>query len=458
MKELKELFYLDITKDKLVAQLCYNIENMDKLNNLVITEAEMIEFLKENKITYGIKHEQIKKFVQNPSPEQFPIVIAEGKEKNDGENGQIVYEFDLSTEVDRSEGWDFREVMKIPTVEKGDKLAKITPPTEGTDGKTVFNTVIRAKRGESVKMRAGQNVIYDEKEWTFYAAADGQVSVSANKINIFTLYEVREDISLKIGNIDFIGSVHIYGDVPSGFTVKAAGDIKIFGLVEAANIIAGGSIFITEGMAGLKTGSIEANENVYIGYVNQGNITAGNSIIVDNSILHSECTALNDIVCHRGNVIGGKLSAGRTIKVNNVGNRMNSETILSFEHEKKLEYELEKLEAEKKALQENMKKMDFLIHKIKETLSMKEDAKTRVTLLKLKSSHKKSSGQLEDVQDRLFRINYQLADIDQSKLHVKGTIFPNVTVGFGKYKRRITSEYHNVLIKQNKNEIDIINQ
>src|SRR5690625_3919036 len=431
---------------------------MDKLKNLVITEAGIIELLKDNKITYGIKHEQIRKIVQNPSIELFPIVIAEGKEKIDGNNGQIVYEFDLSTEVDRSKGWDFREVMKIPTIQKGDKLAKIIPPTEGTDGKTVFNTIIRAKRSESVKLRAGQNVIYDENEETFYAAADGQVSISTNKINIFTLYEVREDISLKIGNIDFIGSVHIYGDVPSGFTVKAAGDIKIFGLVEAASIIAEGSIYITEGMAGLKTGCIEANENVYIGYVNQGNITAGNSIIVDNSILHSECTALNDIVCHRGNVIGGKLSAGRSIKVNNVGNRMNSETILLFEHKKKLEYELEKLEAEKKSLQENIKKMDFLIHKIKNNLSVKEDAKTRVTLLKLRSSHQKSTEQLEDVKDRLFRINYKLAEIDQSKLHVQGTIYPNVTVGFGKYKRRITSEYHKVLIKLNKNEIDIINQ
>lgn len=458
MKNLREIFYFDITEDRLTAHLCYNIENMDKLKDLSISEANITEFLKENKITYGVKYDQIKELVQHLSPEQFPIVIAEGTEKIDGEDGQIIYESDMSTEVDRSEGWDFREVMKIPTVQKGDTLARIIPPTEGKDGRTVFNTVIQAKRGEPVKIRAGQNVIYDEKDLTFYATSDGQVSVSANRINIHSLYEVREDISLKVGNIDFIGSVHIHGDVPSGFTIKAVGDIKIFGLVEAAKIEAGGSVFISEGIAGLKTGKIEAGENVYIGYVNQGRITAGNSIVVDNSILHSDCTAMNDIVCQRGNVIGGVLSAGRTIKVNNAGNRMNSDTILSFDRGKKLEQELQKLESEKKTMEENIKKIRFLMNKIENSLKGNEDAKTRATLIKLKSSHKKSSEQLESIKDRLFQINHNLGETQQSYVQVKGTIYPNVTIGFGKYKRKITSEYHHVLIKLNKNEIDIINQ
>src|SRR5690625_1017739 len=431
---------------------------MDKLKDLSISEANITEFLKENKITYGVKYDQIKELVQHLSPEQFPIVIAEGTEKIDGEDGQIIYESDMSTEVDRSEGWDFREVMKIPTVQKGDTLARIIPPTEGKDGRTVFNTVIQAKRGEPVKIRAGQNVIYDEKDLTFYATSDGQVSVSANKMNIYTLYEVREDISLKVGNIDFIGSVHIHGDVPSGFTVKAVGDIKIFGLVEAANIKAGGSVFISEGIAGLKTGVIEAGENVYIGYANQGKIIAGNSIIVDNSILHSNCTAINDIICQRGNVIGGTLSAGGTIKVNNVGNRMNSETNVLFDQGNKMEHEVQKLEAAKKTLQENIKKMNFLMRKIENTLSINERSKTRATLIKVKGSHKKSSEQLEEVNDRLFRVKHRIDDAQQSYLRVQGTMYPNVTVGFGKYKRKITSEYHQVLIKLNKNEINIINQ
>src|SRR5690625_6876455 len=99
LKNLREIFYFNITEDRLTAHLCYNIENMDKLKDLSISEANITEFLKENKITYGVKYDQIKELVQHLSPEQFPIVIDEGTEKIDGEDGQIIYKSDMSTEM-----------------------------------------------------------------------------------------------------------------------------------------------------------------------------------------------------------------------------------------------------------------------------------------------------------------------------------------------------------------------
>ncbi len=71
-----------------------------------------------------------------------------------------------------------------------------------------------------------------------YANVNGQVSIIDNRIHVLDVYEVNESISMKIGNIDFPGKIVIRGDVPTGFTIKAEGDISIFGLVEAATIIA----------------------------------------------------------------------------------------------------------------------------------------------------------------------------------------------------------------------------
>ncbi len=93
---------------------------------------------------------------------------------------------------------------------------------------------------------------------------------------------------------------------------------------------------VSEGIAGLKIGRIEAGEDVHIGYVNQGIIKAGNNIYVENSIMHSECTAINDIILRRGNIVGGIISAGGAIIANNVGNRMNTKTNLSFGMDYKL--------------------------------------------------------------------------------------------------------------------------
>ena len=130
-------------------------------------------------------------------------------------------------------------------------------------------------------------------------------------------------------------------------------------MVEAATIIADGSVFVSEGMAGLKTGMIQAGKDVQIGYINQGNIVAGNSIFVENSILHSECTAKENIICQKGNIIGGILTAGKLIEVKDVGNRMNTYTKLVFNLGKQPE-ELISLEAKKASLNENLQKLQLL--------------------------------------------------------------------------------------------------
>src|SRR5699024_7621487 len=65
---------------------------------------------------------------------KFPIIIAEGTPAEAGVDGSIHYTYDFTTTVDRSEGFNFREVMRIPTVQAGDKIAEIIPPTTGEVG------------------------------------------------------------------------------------------------------------------------------------------------------------------------------------------------------------------------------------------------------------------------------------------------------------------------------------
>src|SRR5699024_6803871 len=118
--------------------------------------------------------------------------------------------------------------------------------------------------------------------------------------------------------------------IPAGYTVKAAGDIKVFGMVEAASVIAGGSIYIAEGFAGYKTGLIEADVDVQVGYINQGTVKAKNNIAVDNSIRHATCTAGHDITCRHENIIGGMIKAGTSNQAKDLHNRMNTATDIAI--------------------------------------------------------------------------------------------------------------------------------
>src|SRR5699024_6474447 len=134
------------------------------------------------------------------------------------------------------------------------------------------------------------------------------------------------------------------------------------------------------GIAGLKEGIIEAKEDVHIGYINQGNVRAGDKIIVENSILHSECTANNDIICKSGNIIGGSLSAGRTIKARDVGNRLNTHTYLSFGVEKKIHDEQQALLQKIESTSGHLEKMYLLQNKLKSS-SEGQSVKHKVTML-----------------------------------------------------------------------------
>lgn len=453
MNKLKAIFIVKVADDRLSAELDYN-EAYEEMEKIDITAADIINFLQAQNITFGIDKEKIEEIATNMSQVQFPVQIAKGIDRENGVDGEVKYKLDLNTEVDRSDGWNFREVMRIPTVKVGEKIAKIIPPTEGKNGKNIYGKTILARPGKPVRLRPGKNVKYNENEMTFYAAAEGQVSIGRRSLDIHTVYELHEDISMKTGNIDFSGTVVIRGDVPTGFTVKATGDIKVYGLVEAATIIAAGSVFISEGFAGQKKGTIHAGENVHIGYVNQGIISAGNDILVENSILHSECSAKQDIKCQKGNIIGGVISAGRTIYGKDIGNRMNTLTQLSFGSDKKLMDEQLELEEEKETLTNNLRKLNMLRDKLESDEGVKT-TQNRVTLLKLKHSFNQTREKLAEVEKDLQEINANLGSIEHTSLKVTGTIYPNVVISFGKYKRTIDRNYDHVSIQIEKNEIAI---
>ena len=455
MGNLRELLTVTVSDDYLTAQLMYNKDNIGELKKRTFTELEIRNFLQQEKVTYGLIEENIQQIVQQLSVDMFPIEVAQGYVKTDGKDGNMQYSIDTNTTVDHSDSKDFRNVMRLPIVQRETQIAILIPPTEGKNGMTVTGKEIKAKAGKPLYMKAGKNVHFNESDQSFYAKADGLVNFGMKAINIYTIYEVNEDISMRTGNIDFNGSVIIRGDVPSGFTVKAAGDIKIFGLVEAANIKAGGSIYVAEGIAGLKKGVLEAGEDVYIGYINQANIKVGRSIHVENSVLHSDCSAGYDITCHRGNIIGGTLFAGYSIEAKDIGNRIHTPTQLSVgvDHEDYKKHTA--LSEEKETLLANMQKLHLISKKLGSKEQNVSNSKEKITLTKLHFSQKKIQDQLIEVENQLQKMKLISDTIQYSDVKVFGTIYPNTVIAFGKYHRKIDQNYQQVVVKLEHNDIVI---
>jgi uncharacterized protein len=451
MTELSHLFKIVVSKDHMNAELHYTDEYLVK-RDITSTSDSFREFLIANKIVFGINDESIAQLLSGIPLEDFPLQIAKGEPPIPGLDGKIDYYINFNPQVEQTESWNFREVMRIPSVKNGAKLATISLPTEGKEGKDVFGNVVPAIPGKPVKVKAGKNVKLDEISLTFYADSEGQANVQGNYIHVHPVFEVTNTLSMKEGNLDFIGTIVIQGDVPSGYTLTAGGDIKIFGTVEAATIRAKGSVYVAEGLSGIQKGIIDAGENIQISYVNQGIIHAGNNIYVENYILHSDCVAGSELICQRGSIIGGHVSARDLIQVKHVGNYVNIRTELILGQNHFHLQKVQELELQKKEIEDTLAKLTVIGKKLSNTTNIEDNPKLLLTLQKQKASYDQHVNLLNAISEELISLNHG-GNERYAKLTVTGNLYGNTIVTFGKYKRIIDESYKQVELELLRNEI-----
>ncbi len=439
MLDLNDHFMLLVSDDQMAA----TAQLIEPYDANTINEQAIRDWLKANKITYGINKDAIKQIATQFDESIFPISIAKGKVPVDGIDGKITFVTEQSDSINIDDKRNFRDIKRIPSLEENEKIAVLIPPIDGETGSNIFGKKLPYRKAKSVRVQAGKNVVFKAEDQSFYSEINGKLSVAGNKIHVHNTYEINEDLSMKSGNIDFVGSVVIRGNVPTGYRVEAEGDIHIYGLVEASYIKAGGNVTITEGISGLKKGEIYAEGDINIGYINQAKLESGQSINVQSSIMHSECVAKEHIYCQSGSIIGGSCSAGVTIVANEVGNKMDTGTEISIGIDKG-QYDLEsQFNAARNTLVSEISKLK----KLGESLENKAEiggglsSKERIFLIKQKNTLQVTKKKLAMIEDKINALTVNIGDEEKARLIVKKTLHPNVDLRFGKYRRTTDSDH-----------------
>ncbi len=453
LDRIKKYFRVRFKDNDMLAEVHCTDAFYELKEKLQVDMSSWREFLTANKVVYGIQFQALAQLAGDPTFIDYPIVIARGLKPEKGKDGKFSFLVDLNKKMKKDKDWNFRGIMTIPSVNRGEKLAKLVHPGVGTDGKNVMGHVVKAPQGKAKSIRPGKNVLFNKADNCYYATEDGQLSYTGRKIEVFPEYYVNDTLSMKTGNLDFTGTIIIHGDVPTGFTVKADGDVKIFGMVEAATIIAGGSIYISEGIAGQDKGRLEAQENIQLGYINQAKIFAGNDLYVENSILHSECVVRGHVFSQKGNIIGGSLSAGKTIEAKDIGTKLHTKTEIILGVNKLVADKEQALKQKKIELEEMHGKLKMLGDKL--ATQSDSDPNVRISKLRQKHSMEKVTSELNEITDELAELNAAMGDIRDTQLIVRNFIYQNVTVTFGKYKRVMTTNYHYVQFNLFNNEIAV---
>lgn len=443
-------YIVRVSNDRLSAELVLN----HPIDDISISEVELLSILAKEKIVFGINKDVLAQIAENPAAFNYPITIANGVPTVDGADSYLKNELQDNSRQEQ-EVFNFRTVMQIPSVRKGQLLATVVPPVNGTNGTDVTGRILAAKPGRPLRVKPGENVILDSGQ--FYATCDGQVSITQKAISVNPVFEVKGDLDLRTGNIDFVGNISIKGNVPGGYELRAGGDIFVEGLVEAAVLHAGGNIVIKGGVAGAMKGSITAGGNVLANYLNQANVKAGQDIIVNTSVLHSKLTASGNVDCHTATIIGGTITAGRNISVKELGNELFTKTELAVGWDPILEKtELDTFHSIESA-KANISKLTEIEVKVAEmgkragalTTEQKQMiAKQRNTRLILETNLSEMMAELEFLQ-------LEKQDRQYSSLVVHEKVFPNTKVYFGKYAILTNQQYKRVSFHLENSEISI---
>jgi uncharacterized protein (DUF342 family) len=307
-----------------------------------------MSLLTQNRVYYGIKEDFLKDFADRPDYREA-VVVAEGLKPSNGRDAYIQYNFEtdqkkIKIKEEADGGVDFKNLNLIQNVVEGQPLAKKIPAEKGVPGRNLTGEPLPAVDGKDIAISTGNNVKIAEDGLTLIAAKNGQVVMTGEKISVEPVYTVKGDVNNSTGNIDFLGSVVITGNVGDGFSVKAAGNIEIRGAVEGADIEAVGDITIHQGVAGKGAARIHGGCSVWARFLENATVEAGNMVMVSDGIVNSKVDAFQRIVVKgkRPNIVGGYLRASRGIYAGNIGSAISgTETVCEtgFDLKTKLLYD-----------------------------------------------------------------------------------------------------------------------
>ncbi|MNO59507.1 hypothetical protein D3C76_500960 [compost metagenome] len=454
--------YISITfsDDKGIAYLQFS----KKDENFSCTIEDLESFLHSHNIRYGIQRDIVQRISSNPEEYFFSRVpIAIGQPAVNGIDGRVVLTVDLEEDrkpLEMADGKvDYKDLVRLHNVLKGQIIAKIIPPEPGKSGMMVTGEELPFKPGKEAHFKVGKNVLVDQEETAMYAAIDGLVTLTdKGKINVFPVYEVNGDVDYSTGNIDFVGTVVIRGNVLTGFTVKSAGDIRVVGGVEGAELISGGSIEITGGIIGYNKGLVSAGKNVKVSFIQDGNVVAGEDVIVTQSVMHSNIRAGRDVLCNgaKGLIVGGIVQAGERVVARTIGNTMSTATAIEVGVVPELRNEINELRQELRHLLENEDKTNkalYLLNQLANNGQLSPDkVALRVKLNATKQSHMREE---KKIKERVLEIEKMLEDTGRARVEVIKTIYGGSKIVIGRYTRFVKDPTERVTFIYSEGDITI---
>jgi uncharacterized protein (DUF342 family) len=396
----------------------------------------MIMILQNQGIVHGIREDVLREFEDHPRY-NTPIVVAEGTPTKNGDDAKILYNFNVDTKApvlkERDGKVDFKELNLVENVVAGQILAKKLPAGDGEMGTTVMGSSLPTKPGRDTSIEVGKNVKLAEDGLTALSEINGQVMLLAKKIVVEPVYTVNGDVNLHTGNVLFLGTVIVKGNVEDGFSVKAAGNIEVMGNVGNCVLDAEGDVLVHQGILGKTKGLVRTSKSVFAKFIEHSRIEAGEYVVASEGIIHSFVDANEKIVCQgrRASVVGGRLRAAEEINAKNLGSVAGSETICEVGYDPKSKERMVQIET---LINGKMKELEELDLNIKTLTNLKKAQKKLPEekenyLQEITEKRNTAQAEIDEANREMEEIKVHLASIKAvGKVSASDKVFPGVKI------------------------------
>lgn len=336
-----------------------------------VTPEEIIDFLKSKNVVFGIDLDVIDTICQNPLLANGRL-IAKGISHVNGENGYITFNFDNENEKKptmlANGNVDFKNLNIVHIAKKGDLLAEKTDPTEGITGTTVTGKSIRQKPGKAVNFKFGKNVTVSDDGSKLYSAVDGTINFDDGKVSVIEVLEIKGDVGVKTGNINFVGKVVVFGNVTTGYEIQCE-ELEVYGLIEQAKVNCSGNVTISAGIQGNDIAEVYCGGNFKSSMINNCHLKVKGDILCD-TIMHAAIICDGEIRAtgKKGLIVGGDISARRAIRANIIGSEMGTSTNIKLGLDSTIIDEFKEINDQMKDLRDQNTKLEQLMRLLTKNL------------------------------------------------------------------------------------------
>lgn len=436
-------FRIEIARDKMSAAVRFD----EARGNLPPTIADVLEALAAKEIVYGIDRAAIGRGVARLTP----FLAARGTPAIAGEDARIERTYDPSIKgrpaaraYDRV---DYKDLNIFFKTHAGDVLAVHIPETTGTPGTNILGAAVPPKPGKPAALPQGKNTkIVNTHE--LVALIDGQIVDEGKKISVDPHLVIDSGVDVGTGNIDFVGSIEIKGDVESGFSVRATGDIEIKGMIGGAQV-EGRNVIVHGGIRGMNIGKIHAAEDVSISFVEHANIVAGRDIFVNDVILHSEIRAGHHVLVEgrRGIITGGKVGAGESIRAKILGNTFYVQTNLNVGVDPNLKYRYDTMFKECQTAIKRLTEVRLSLATLKKTPLMSLSERRREQLVEMTHEQFPLTCKIKEMQEELNRMQEELEQMQKGSIAASDVIYPGVNATINGVKKSVEEVLHHASLR-----------